>query len=134
VDHISYDPYNIIYMHHTREVWSDGSKSHRMRLTWSHMHKKSRWLNFKMAQTLDHVSFYRDGSLFWTISVLMIVKVSHLSKKTHWTIMISHSYHMQRSLMHIIGRIWDISHSMTFWAISQYARCPYETYHMVHHM
>ena len=32
-------------------------------LPWSHMHEKSRWLNFKMAQNLDHVSFYWDGSL-----------------------------------------------------------------------
>jgi len=33
-------------------------------LTWSHIHEKSRWLNFKMAQNLDHVSFYWDGSGF----------------------------------------------------------------------
>ena len=46
------------------------------------MHEKSRWINFKMAQNLDHVSFYWDGSLFWAISVFMIEKVSHLSKNT----------------------------------------------------
>ena len=34
-------------------------------LTWSQMHEKLRWLNFKIAQNLDHVSFYWDGSLFW---------------------------------------------------------------------
>ena len=43
-------------------------------LTWSHIHEKSRWLNLKMAQNLDHVSFYWDGSLFWAISVFMIEK------------------------------------------------------------
>ena len=48
-------------------------------LTWSHMHEKSRWLNFKMAQNLDHVfstemaHFFnhknRNGSKKWAISV-----------------------------------------------------------------
>ena len=45
-------------------------------VTWSHMQEKSRWFNFKMAQNLDHVSFYWDGSLFWAISVFMIVDFS----------------------------------------------------------
>ena len=56
--------------------------------TWSHMHEKSRWLTFKMAQNLDHVSFYWDGSLFQQKKIEMAQKVSHLSKKTRdWAIL-----------------------------------------------
>ena len=33
-------------------------------LTWSHMHENSRWLNFKMAENIDHVSFCLGGSNF----------------------------------------------------------------------
>ena len=35
-------------------------------VTWRHMHEILRWLNFKLAQNLDHVSKLRDGSLFQT--------------------------------------------------------------------
>ena len=33
-------------------------------VTWSHMYAILRWLNFKLAQNLDHVSKLRDVSLF----------------------------------------------------------------------
>ena len=35
-------------------------------VTWRHMHEILRWLNFELAQNLDHVSKPRDGSLFQT--------------------------------------------------------------------
>ena len=35
-------------------------------VTWRHMHEISRWLNYKMAQNLDHVSKLRECSLFQT--------------------------------------------------------------------
>jgi len=88
-------------------------------LTWSHMHEKSRWLNFKMAQNLKITCFYWDDSLFWAISLFMIEKMNHLSKKTrdrdfepfwNWAISISHAYDFTRNM----------SRSMTFWAISPY--------------
>ena len=88
-------------------------------LTWSYMHEKSRWLNFNMAQNLDHVSFCLDGSLFEQSRFFSAQKVSHLSKKTrdrdfepfwNWAISISHAYNFT----------WNMSPSMTFWAISPY--------------
>ena len=35
-------------------------------VTWRHMHEILRWLNFKLAQNLDHLSKLQDGGLFQT--------------------------------------------------------------------
>ena len=106
---------------HIRGVWWDGSNSHRRR----HVSREvicmknrdgsiSKWLKIsimclfaEMAHFLSHLDFSRPQ------------KVSHLSKKTrdrdfepfwNWAISISHAYDFT----------WDMSPSMTFWAISPY--------------
>ena len=38
-------------------------------LTWSHMNEKSRWLNFKMAQNLDHVFFTEMAHFFSHLTI-----------------------------------------------------------------
>ena len=77
--------------------------------TWSHMHEKSRWLNFKMAQILDHVPFCWDGSLFGPRKIEM-TRDRDFERFWNWAISISHAYDFT----------WDMSPSMTFWAISPY--------------
>ena len=130
---------------HIRGIWWDGSKSHRKR----HVSREvicmrnwdgSTWKWLKISITcffaeMAHFSRLKiqDGSKFEAfrfsnscsfrilshLDYFSTEKVSHLSRKTrdrdsepfsNWAISISHAYHFT----------WDMSPSMTFWAISPF--------------
>ena len=105
-------------------------------VTWTHTKEILRWLNFKLAQNLNHVSRLRDGSLFqtWNFEMAQNSKQSiSLIEFLFWKSEVARSldtclrFWVNLKLSHLkisFVCVHDGLHvttppSMTFWAISR---------------
>ena len=71
-------------------------------VTWRYMHDILRWLNFKLAQNLDHVSKLRNGSLFQT-----------------WNSEMAQNSKQSKSRIEFLFEFWAIS-EFSIWATSEF--------------